>query len=356
MKRIGPRVALTESMMNKHGIVAMGLVGVFLIAGCVVGPSEPDTVTGEWKKISWNKMSIAQMAAETASADALDLLAAGDIAGLDTSPESLELMFYAVKCALNDGQVVIFQGEALEGLFGFADQFPYAPLTLDQQEWMTACLEAHVNAFRVAIPFSARGDHPNLHWPDANELAQFIHHEAGFAGNMFDSLDRSKFACTGDDVALAYSNPTGYMGKRACGRSGPGGPGSSCDFEVSGECRGPGEHTTESTQKDGGDVDAHRRPFPDPASSGTKAFRNLTSYLRAGDLEWQDEVLEVTEETGLMPDCDGVWVYSGGLECFPCLDRYLGFDTESGDWFCGEPPSPEGAPDITDHRPKSEGE
>ena len=344
-------------MMTKRGIVESGLLAVFFLAGCVVEYGDIEPMKGidesgaspSWKKMSLNKMSLNRMSSDAMSVAALEALAAGDMAALGTGEDSLELMFYAAKCALAGDDAVVFAGEVLEGNFGFAPGFPHVPFTADEEEWMTACLLAHVNAYEIAIPFSARGDHPVLHWPSAMEMIEYAWHEAGFAGNMFLDSDRSKFGCAGDDAWLGYASPMSYMGKRVCARDKAGNPVSSCGFETPGRCRGGGDHTTEWTQKDGGDVNAHRVAAPDPAATRTKAYRNLTTYLRFQDYRWQEEIAcHFTGECEPLRICEGEWVHDGELICMLCSYLDLTIDQETGAPVCGQRRSAEGLEDITE--------
>jgi hypothetical protein len=228
-----------------------------VLAGCVVEdastPGRPVAVAAANKlalnklalnKLALNKLALNKLAVGALSSTTLvasDAIAAfeaetadpGDAAGHSTVLE------YVVRCALPDGQ-------ALEVPRWPADPHSYAggigvggswlaggACDEDCQEWVSACLLAHVNGLGVSVAISLRGDHPALA-PTIDELAHYTDQEAAFYGNLFIDQDPGTgtidhaFACTGwalqRDAALAHQ-PNGpawianaHLAERICGR------------------------------------------------------------------------------------------------------------------------------------------
>src|SRR6185503_11821774 len=112
------------------------------------------------------------------------------------------------------------------------------------QQWVSACLLAHVNNFAVPIQISLTGTHPALA-RTTDEQATFVYKEADFYGNLFSLVaspvtsDGVKSGQLGRDACqnqVAMSPVTDwYLRMRVCAM--PGLPGyTACSFVDAGRC------------------------------------------------------------------------------------------------------------------------
>jgi|GEM_PF-4536647 len=124
---------------------------------------------------------------------------------LTETPLGRELLSYLVSCALPETSLVYVPGpvprRALPGGLGLAPDWRNRPLTQAEQELVSACLLARVNAFGVPVQLSLReasggSIHPSLNADNAERLA-FPVYEGAFFGNVFTNPPQM-FACTGD--------------------------------------------------------------------------------------------------------------------------------------------------------------
>jgi hypothetical protein len=121
----------------------------------------------------------------------------------DDSELSRRLLRYIVACALDRTQTFRFSwtdaaglvhDESYAGLLGLAPSWRRAPLSIDGQQWVSACVASRVNWYGVPVVISSRGPHPALSEPDELERREYPMQEGAFWGNLFaDPL--SLYAC-----------------------------------------------------------------------------------------------------------------------------------------------------------------
>ncbi len=102
---------------------------------------------------------------------------------------ALDVMPYLVACAAPSGTTVTATVNGTTytwpGVFGFAPGWVNAaPLGTAEQEWVSACLLAHVNLAGKHVLVSFRGPHPGLA-TSPEERASHNCREAAFMGNIF---------------------------------------------------------------------------------------------------------------------------------------------------------------------------
>ena len=162
---------------------------------------------------------------------------------LTETVQGRELLSYLVSCALPAGVHAILPGASatvsFPGDLGLAPGWRERPLTPAEQEIVSACILARVNAFGVPVRLSMRAlsgtrGVSGLRTDD-DERQTFTLFEGAFFGNIFADPPR-KFACTGD----AKIEELRAL-KRICTLAATGGT-SVCDFVITGPCpasRGP---------------------------------------------------------------------------------------------------------------------
>ena len=143
---------------------------------------------------------------------------------LMTSAEGRTTMSYIVRCALPSGHSVTMNDQngtsyTYEGRIGIAPQWETGACDTDCQEYMTACLLAHVNTSGQHISLWLDSASPAIGWGrDAN----FPYQEGTFYGNIFQSPPKAYY-CDGQDHAFGvvpgrlganqtnspYTNPLG---------------------------------------------------------------------------------------------------------------------------------------------------
>jgi hypothetical protein len=103
------------------------------------------------------------------------------------------VMRYLAKCALPAGQTLSYwwNGRVYRwrGVLGLAPGWADGPLSVAEQQLVTACLAAHSNKFGLHIALSVRGplaDGVSLVQLDPGEDAAFPRGEGCFFGNLFD--------------------------------------------------------------------------------------------------------------------------------------------------------------------------
>jgi hypothetical protein len=113
---------------------------------------------------------------------------------LSMQEKGLRLLEYSARCTLPvgmtipllsyKGPVTIPNGPPL----GLAPDWPNRGLSLDEQEWLMACLLAHINAQGQSVWISVRGPHAALATTPA-EVASFTYLEGAFYGEFGDWSD-----------------------------------------------------------------------------------------------------------------------------------------------------------------------
>jgi len=122
---------------------------------------------------------------------------------LMTSPEGRTTMSYIVRCALPTGHSVSMTDQTgasytFQGQIGIAPQWENGACDTECQEYMTACLLAHVNTTGQHISLWLDSASPAIGWGrDAN----FPYQEGTFYGNIFQSPPKAYF-CDGKDHAF----------------------------------------------------------------------------------------------------------------------------------------------------------
>jgi len=144
--------------------------------------------------------------------------------GLMTSAEGRATMSYIVRCALPSGHSVVMTDQAgtpytYQGQIGIAPQWENGACDTACQEYVTACLLAHVNTTGQHISLWLDSTSPAIGWGrDAN----FPYQEGTFYGNIFQSPPKAYY-CDGNDHAFGvvpgrlganqanspYTNPLG---------------------------------------------------------------------------------------------------------------------------------------------------
>jgi len=122
----------------------------------------------------------------------------------------MSLFHYLVLCALPEGKTWTARladgSETFNGQFNLAPNYIDTPLTLVEQEWMSACLLSFVNALGEHVLISLR-DSEKIPATDPNEIEQFETYEGSFFGNLF-RQDSGAFSCQGtpEPQAIAESS------------------------------------------------------------------------------------------------------------------------------------------------------
>jgi len=122
----------------------------------------------------------------------------------------LYLLHYVVECSLPSGvswSPKLSNGTSIEyaGMFGFAPHYVDTPLSLSEEEWLTACILVHVNAFGKHIEISVRNVATIGFTNDEEE--HYRSYEGAFFGNVFE-IPQRMFSCQGtpEPQALAESS------------------------------------------------------------------------------------------------------------------------------------------------------
>lgn len=163
-------------------------LSLLAVCACAVPPDGAPTLMG---KMSSNGLVL--------RADLLRDLSASPLAGspaaaqLATTDDGLELLRYAVTCALPEGDTLSIAGHDLPGTLGLAPAWADAPLDASGRRWISACLLAHANATGVHVPIWLRADNDAL---GAEPGGDFTYQEAAFYGDVFASPP-AMYACVG---------------------------------------------------------------------------------------------------------------------------------------------------------------
>jgi hypothetical protein len=123
--------------------------------------------------------------------------------GLMSSENGRLIASYLVRCALPANRALSKYNAAgdpivLQGAIGVAPEWEEAACGAGCQEWVSACLLAHVNLTGNHVPIWLTGEHPAIDWATS---VDFPEQEAGFFGNLFSEPPRA-YVCYGDDVAV----------------------------------------------------------------------------------------------------------------------------------------------------------
>jgi hypothetical protein len=137
--------------------------------------------------------------------------------GLMASENGRRVASYAVKCALPAGRTIEkFDARGnvhtFEGAVGIAPEWENGRCGEDCQEWMTACLLAHVNLTGKHVAIWVTGDHPAVRL-DTNR--GFSLEEAAFFGNVFTGPPAA-YACAGRQAKEHPIAGRACMGNASC--------------------------------------------------------------------------------------------------------------------------------------------
>ncbi|WP_437333456.1 RCC1-like domain-containing protein [Sorangium sp. So ce394] len=149
---------------------------------------------------------------------------------------SRELLRYIYKCAMpKDKKMTLplddleHPGQAeqvdFEGEIGLAPEWEKTECGDECEQWVSACVLARVNGYRVKVEISLRGTHPQLAASD-EETAEYKNFEGRFWGNIFaGSTQQDHRACRGPGATL------GHVTGRICASNG-----GNCSFKVDEDC------------------------------------------------------------------------------------------------------------------------
>jgi hypothetical protein len=146
-----------------------------------------------------NALNANALNANALSPAAMSALTAPDDAGA----LSRQLMKYTVSCALDPTQSFSFSWTDLDGishpetypgLLGLAPSWIQAPLNLQGQQWVSACLASRVNWYGVSVVISSRGRNPAIDTEGLGETVKYLPEEGVFWGNLFTATP-AVYAC-----------------------------------------------------------------------------------------------------------------------------------------------------------------
>jgi len=112
----------------------------------------------------------------------------------------LPLLHYLVSCALLTGDTwepVLSNGTTVSymGFLGLAPNYLSLPLNDEEEQWMSACMLAHVNAFGRHVEISVRNAQ-RVPIDTIEEEEDFQLYEGGFFGNVF-ATQQTAYSCQG---------------------------------------------------------------------------------------------------------------------------------------------------------------
>lgn len=294
------------------------------LAACSPADQEPEL--SDINHISYNSLAPVALTDNGPALHELSLAALpGATTDLVDSEDGRNLLKYLVRCAFPEEQVVSFplpaqpggsdggpQQSELQfpGMLGFAPEWSLGPLGLGGQRLMTACLMAHINAFRIQVPISVRTSSKGA--VTQEEAEQFPAQELTAYGNFFTELeeDRELHVCFGEDVAralgfgggLGEGRPT-YLDLRICSTQ------DACGFNRVGACFQWPEITdvlsSACESMDGSFYSScHEESFDDETVPTTPAWTATVSvYLQQEDME---AMVEEYRDLACSPTaCDG---------------------------------------------------
>lgn len=168
---------------------------------------------------------------------------------------------YLIECALPSGALAEAEFEAVtysfDGAIGLAPNWESAPITSAEQEAVSACMFARVNAFGVPVQISMRTKSPSLEaveklMASVDEMASHTVFEGRFWGNIF-LAEPVAYTCQGE--ASVYQTDYLRENNRICTLPLPekdplGRSISACGFVVTGICDDRGSIAVEEVQFD----------------------------------------------------------------------------------------------------------
>jgi len=152
------------------------------------------------------------------------------LSAVEVNQNSTEILPYLVSCSLAPQHTFEFlinnQSFNYTGGLGLASTFDRLPMTIEQEEIISACLYAHVNKFGEHVFISVR----NIPYVPATleEMLEHKVYEGAFFGNLF-GRDFIAYTCTGDDEEYALEHSSSRS-LRVCTTN------MTCYFQSVGKC------------------------------------------------------------------------------------------------------------------------
>ena len=181
-------------------------------------------------RLALNSMTLGRLAGDELDESRWQL---ADDSELLATEAGREVLAYVVKCALDPDDVVVgtLDGQTYElrGLLGLTPAWKVRSLHDDEQELISACLLAHVNAFGTPVTISLRAE-GTLSATD-EERRDYPVYEGAFFGQLFEDDEIRAYSCQGSqqEAALAHSEDRAL---RVCTNESE-----SCDIISVGRCR-----------------------------------------------------------------------------------------------------------------------
>jgi hypothetical protein len=142
--------------------------------------------------------------------------------GIMTTDAGRTQLAYVVRCALNAGTTIVQPDQygtnhTFTGVLGLAPEWENGSCGQTCQEYVSACLLAHVNTTGIHVPIWMVSQHPVVGW---GQDPDFTNQEATFFGNVFtpgahgtDPTTTPQYYCTGPQWNV--SPPAGRIGSTA---------------------------------------------------------------------------------------------------------------------------------------------
>jgi hypothetical protein len=257
---------------------------ILLVSACVIGeeytPATPDntnTTDGDpraLRPVPTNGLSLDSELVTQLSVNALGTRSDDAEVVLDdatasklSTPAGHQLLKYVATCALPADQELVVGTERFPGYYGLAPEWATGTCGTQCQQWVSACLLAHVNAKGQPFPISLRGAHPGLRTTPA-AARDFNYREAAFYGNVFQRQAHACWATIGGDEQK--------LAGRVCGQLDGG-----CGFVITGACGGdPLTQACEKSAADGGFSSCHTGKFTEYPRNSPLINEVVTVYLR----------------------------------------------------------------------------
>lgn len=218
---------MSRMMERRVGMVGAALSAMLAAsaAGCDLEIGGEGADLGELPLISMNSLAWENLSDNLPSVRAVvtaPLRQSPAIAALADTAEGLQVLAYAVTCALPAGEVVKLENNAgdvfaLEGRLGVDRDWQQAPPTVRDIECTAGCMAAHLNGLGKQISISVRGRGCGYAIEPAERYYNF--EEGGFAADS----ELHIYTCTGRDLVQACGRqaaPT--LQYRACTKGHPG--------------------------------------------------------------------------------------------------------------------------------------
>ena len=157
-------------------------------------------------RLALNSLALGKLAMTELDVTRWQLVDSPDLLGTEAGREVLK---YVVQCALDPDDIMIGTngGQTYEfpGLLGLTPQWRHRQLTKREQELVSACLLAHVNAFGMPIPISLRSVRALS--ATEQEREDYPVYEGTFFGQIFEGSMTRAYTCQGSaaEAALAHS-------------------------------------------------------------------------------------------------------------------------------------------------------